>query len=277
MENEQRIFLAYRAIFEGNNAQIRQPKAIMKVVVHHRASTQTLLKSLGEKHIVDTLKSLLDRKVFQSELEPKMAFPDLFTTSLAQDVQHNASEADAAKSEAEALEDVAFLEDDKDDAIETVTDEVPPVLSCRSAYLITGHGLTTHTANAARPGSNGIQIPSLYPLYVPYKVQHVVLTRTQSLLEECCYDFTAQWLPELLEQRRGDCPESIELNKWTYIVVKRLNKLPYHRSQAFRQRQCDIVSQHTHIHQQAAALRCVSSSYHSEGHLGDDPCRDRLC
>jgi len=138
MENEQRIFLAYRAIFEGNNAQIRQPKAIMKVVVHHRASTQTLLKSLGEKHIVDTLKSLLDRKVFQSELEPKMAFPDLFTTSLAQDVQHNASEADAAKSEAEALEDVAFLEDDKDDAIETVA-EVPPVLPCRSAYLITRH------------------------------------------------------------------------------------------------------------------------------------------
>jgi len=73
----------------------------------------------------------------------------------------------------------------------------------------------------------------LYPLYVPYKVQHVVLTRTQSLLEECCYDFTAQWLPELLEQRRWDCPEAIELNKWTYIVVKRLDKLPYHRSQAF--------------------------------------------
>ncbi len=139
MEDEHRIFLAYRAIFEGNSAQIRQPKVIMKVVVHHRASTQTLLKSLGEKHIVDTLKSLLERKVFQSELEAKLAFPDLFTTSFAQDVQHNASEADAAKSEAEALEDVALLEDDKDDAIETVADEVPPVLPCRSAYLITRH------------------------------------------------------------------------------------------------------------------------------------------
>lgn len=37
-----------------------------------------------------------------------------------------------------------------------------------------------------------------------------------------------QWLPELLEQRQWDCPEAIELNKWTHVVVKRLSKLPSH-------------------------------------------------
>lgn len=46
------------------------------------------------------------------------------------------------------------------------------------------------------------------------------------MLEECCYNFTAQWLPDLLEQRNWDCPEALELNKWTYIVVKRSGKLP---------------------------------------------------
>lgn len=53
------------------------------------------------------------------------------------------------------------------------------------------------------------------------------------MLEECCYDFTAQWLPELLEERQWDCPEAIELNKWTHTIVKRLAKLPSHYSQAF--------------------------------------------
>lgn len=125
MEDERRVFLAYRAVFDGNNAQIRQPKAILKVVSQHRQSSQILLKGLGEKHVIGTLKKLLERKVFESELEAKLAFPNLFTTSLAQDVQHNASEADAARSEAEALEDITFLEGDRDDAL---VDEVSSVL-----------------------------------------------------------------------------------------------------------------------------------------------------
>ena len=138
MENEQRVFLAYRAVFEGSSAQIRQRKAILKVVLNHRNSTQTLLKSLGEKQVIDILKSLLERKIFQSELEGKLAFPNLFTTSLAQDEQHNASEADAVRSEAEALENVAFLGEDRDDAMDEVLDEVPSALAAagRSASFL---------------------------------------------------------------------------------------------------------------------------------------------
>ena len=63
-------------------------------------------------------------------------------------------------------------------------------------------------------------------MYIPYKIQHLVLTRAQQLLEECCYNFTTHWLPELLEQRRWDCKEAIELNKWTHAFTKRLGKLP---------------------------------------------------
>ena len=128
MEDEQRVFLTYRAVFEGHNAQIRQSKAISKVVSQHRKSAQTLLKSLGEKQVIGTLKSLLERKVFQSELEAKLAFPNLFTTSLAQDVLHNASEADAARSQAEALEDMVSQGSERDDALEA-TDEVPSALN----------------------------------------------------------------------------------------------------------------------------------------------------
>jgi len=228
MENEQRVFLAYRAVFEGNNAQIRQPKAILKVVSKHRKSAQTLLQSLGEKQVLDTLKSLLERKVFQSELEAKLAFPNLFTTSLAQDVLHNASEADAARSQAEALEDMVSQEDEKDEALEA-TDEVPSVLNGaagRLTYMHFQHPNKMSIAVPTQPIMNRIKSPSLYPVYIPYKIQHLVLTRAQQLLEECCYNFSTQWLPELLEQRRWDCKEAIELNKWTHAATKRLDKLP---------------------------------------------------
>jgi len=90
--------------------------------------------------------------------------------------------------------------------------------------------LENHTGIQTHKTGNVIQVPSLYPIYIPFKTQHLVLSKAQSLLEECCYEFTAQWLPELLAQRHWDCAEAIELNKWTYVVVKRLGKLP---SQAF--------------------------------------------
>lgn len=128
MEKEQRVFLAYRAVFEGNNALVRQPKAIQKVVSKHRKSANTLLKSLGEKQVIDTLKTLLERKVFQSELEAKLTFPKLFTISSAQNVQHITSEADTARSEAEALDDVASLGGDEDDAQDEFIDEAPSLL-----------------------------------------------------------------------------------------------------------------------------------------------------
>jgi len=129
MEKEQRVFLAYRAVFEGNNAQIRQPKAIKKLVSQHRTSAQTLLQSLGENQVIDTLKTLLERKVFQSELEAKLRFPKLFTISSSQSVQHIASEADAARSEAEALDDLTSLHgNDDDDAQDEIKAEAPTSL-----------------------------------------------------------------------------------------------------------------------------------------------------
>ena len=129
MEREERVFLAYRAVFEGNNALIRQQKPIQKLVQKHRASAKTLLKSLGEQQIIGTLKVLLERKVFQSELEAKLAFPKLFTISSSQNVQHIASEADAARSEAEALEDVASVGGNDDDAQDNVVVEASSTLA----------------------------------------------------------------------------------------------------------------------------------------------------
>jgi len=70
------------------------------------------------------VKALLDQRVFESELKAKIAFPELFQTSPARDVQRNESENDAARSVAEALEELTsaserggFVDDRKDNNI----------------------------------------------------------------------------------------------------------------------------------------------------------------
>jgi hypothetical protein len=58
------------------------------------------------------------------------------------------------------------------------------------------------------------------PTYLPFKLQHSILTQTQRLLEECCYDFAQKWFPSILEEHGWDAPEAVELNKWWMTLRK---------------------------------------------------------
>jgi hypothetical protein len=119
-----RVFLAYRTVFTGPHAQIRKSKKVREVIEQHSASFQPLLKDFGFDQVADIVKNLLDQRVFESELKAKIAFPELFQTSPARDVQRNESENDAARSVAEALEELTSaserggpIDDQKDDNI----------------------------------------------------------------------------------------------------------------------------------------------------------------
>jgi len=48
----------------------------------------------------------------------------------------------------------------------------------------------------------------------------------QVILEECCFDFGRLWLPEVLKARSCECVESIELTRWTRILVRYSKDLP---------------------------------------------------
>lgn len=64
-------------------------------------------------------------------------------------------------------------------------------------------------------------LPSLYPCYIPYEAQHLVLTTVQTVLEACCFDFAKQWLPGLVREHRWDCAAAVELNRWTQFLDER--------------------------------------------------------
>lgn len=57
-------------------------------------------------------------------------------------------------------------------------------------------------------------VPSLFPVYLPLRTQHRVLVKVQTILEQACFDFGQQNMPDVLEKHGWDCAESAELNLW---------------------------------------------------------------
>ncbi|KAL1983232.1 hypothetical protein VTN96DRAFT_330 [Rasamsonia emersonii] len=217
--DKRRVYLACRAIFAGNNAQLRKQKKIREVVLKHQASLRPLIRDFTLDKVVDILKTLLEKQIFQSEVKAKIEFPELFVSSPARDVQRAASENDAARSAAELLEEIASLEERENEADED-ENEVAPVPSDKD-----------DAGTGREPTPEQLNIPSLYPSYFPYRAQHAILCTAQCVLEECCFEFTKKWMPSILEEHAWDCPAAVELTKWTRLFAKKSTQFPKH---AFR-------------------------------------------
>jgi len=107
--DNRRVFLAYRTLFTGPEAQIRKSTKVRKIVTKHQGSFHPLIRDLGLPKIVEIVKILLDQQVFESELKAKIVFPELFQTSPERNVQRNASEKEATRSIAEAIEEAVLV------------------------------------------------------------------------------------------------------------------------------------------------------------------------
>lgn len=126
----QRIYLACRAIFSGQNAQFRRRKIIKKLVREHSSTLHPLIEELQESKLIDLIRQLLQEKVFQSISRAEQEFPQLFLSSPAQDAEREASEAGAALLVEQALVD----DSSSDDEDYLPAEEVPtPVLDEQSS------------------------------------------------------------------------------------------------------------------------------------------------
>jgi hypothetical protein len=79
---------------------------------------------------------------------------------------------------------------------------------------------------ACIPGLAANSVSQLHPVYVPFKAQHQILTRVQSILEECCMHFGNSWVPELMQAQKWEEVESIELTRWIKEFSKHAKNLP---------------------------------------------------
>ncbi|KAL1962115.1 hypothetical protein VTN77DRAFT_582 [Rasamsonia byssochlamydoides] len=209
------VYLACRAIFAGSNAQIRKPKKIRELVDKHEQALRPQIRDFKPDKVVDILKGLLEKRIFQSDVKAKSEFPELFVSSPARDAQRAASENDAARSTAETLEEIESLEERENELEDE--DENAALPSSRDDAAGTGPQPTPE------PAPN---MPSLYPSYFPYRAQHAILSTAQHVLEECCFEFTKKWMPSILEEHAWDCPQAVELTKWTKVFAKRAKQFP---------------------------------------------------
>ena len=70
-------------------------------------------------------------------------------------------------------------------------------------------------------------------MYLPLRDSLRVMSDVQKTLEDACFSYGDQHLPEVLEENGWDCPEAVELNTWVSILSKRANfKLLSHFSQS---------------------------------------------
>lgn len=108
--DRRRVYLACRAIFAGDKAHLRRPKKVREEIEKRPSALGSLNRDLGIEKVVEILRDLLERRVFESELKAKVEFPELFVSSPRQEAKREESEIGAAKSTAEALEEIASAE-----------------------------------------------------------------------------------------------------------------------------------------------------------------------
>ncbi|KAL8726082.1 MAG: hypothetical protein Q9181_006187 [Wetmoreana brouardii] len=235
-ERRRSIFMTARTVFAGANARIRDRKSIAAVVADQESTFQPLKKRFGKESVIGVLLSLLENDIFESELKAKLAFPELYQVSAARSLQHDLSEQHAARSEAEALEAVS-LAGDESEQDDSEDDDYRP-------------------GSSHRPN-----VPSLYPAYILFEVQHKLLNTVQSLLEQCCYNWAKQWLPTLLEDHKWTCAEAIELTKWVHVLSHgKLGKLPAHATALESKTELRPILKATHELRHAAVHRLPTSA-----------------
>ena len=89
---------------------------------------------------------------------------------------------------------------------------------------------------------------------IPYRVQHTVLTQTQTLLEECFYNYASKHMPGLVRGRGWDCPAAGELTEWI-VIFRRKQDLPFLLGPHLLRTIADL--RHTAVHRRRVRLARV--------------------
>nr|XP_036587734.1 ubiquinol-cytochrome-c reductase cytochrome c1 [Colletotrichum truncatum]KAF6798676.1 ubiquinol-cytochrome-c reductase cytochrome c1 [Colletotrichum truncatum] len=270
LEEGQRVYQTCRAIFSGDAALFRKPKKVRETLISNKDSLKAIFEELGETRLVEIARHLLEHRIFASELRAKVAFPDVFRTSTQREAEREASEADAARSVAEYLEDISSPEGKLEEALAITSEDADLEPSQSSTIIQQSTGVLTVTSCSPQ-----LSVPSLYPIYVPYNTQHLILTTAQRVLEDCCFDFAARWFPQVLQEHGWKCASAVELNKWASVLKKKLPKLPSHALASLTDSSAIEIMisthqlRHTAVHRLPTTVRGISQLLQSAVRLAE--------
>ncbi|KAF1923568.1 uncharacterized protein M421DRAFT_46247, partial [Didymella exigua CBS 183.55] len=247
------VYLVFKSVFNGINTHPRTDKTIKRKIQTHGNRTEEIRTLLQEHNLDDvskSVKTLLEGDIFRSILKAKMRFPELFDVSPAQSAERAASEAEATRTEEDAIRDMTVG---------------PP------------GGSPLHPET--------FTIRSLYPLYLPAKGQRRLLSKVQDVLEHACFTFAKRIMTQELHEQGRDSPDCVELNCWTGIFRSRQSLFDVERITTLVKPFGELLSsiaqiRHTAVHRlKVTAGRVESFLIDAEALatlLGDDICARQL-
>jgi hypothetical protein len=105
--DERVVYLTLRKVFKGPNAGVRRPSVIRKLIIgnQHHEDIAALIRAHNIDILCNTTRELLTEQIFESTLKAKIRFPEVFDVSSAQSADREASDAEAARNDAKAIED----------------------------------------------------------------------------------------------------------------------------------------------------------------------------
>ncbi|KAH8663700.1 hypothetical protein BGZ60DRAFT_432828 [Tricladium varicosporioides] len=202
--------------------------------------SKQLADSMDSEKTCRILGDLLAARLFESESAAKATFPALFSprelgndTALIVKCAEDGFEGECGHRDATNPDAPPFLDILRSPDTPMPNSASPKVGAHQKAYPSHDKTHRGHTSSgegkAAVPkevfhedrekNKQGLKrtrdcdIISTNPTYLPFRLQHLVLTQTQRLLEECCYNFAEKWFPSMLEANGWEAPEAVELTE----------------------------------------------------------------
>ncbi|MCJ1263057.1 hypothetical protein MMC22_002927 [Lobaria immixta] len=239
-----------------------QRLSVRRSLEAHQASINFLTQEFSLDVITSVAKELLQEGIFESTSRAKLRFPELFETTPAQNLERAASEAEVARSEAAAIEKAIELSDQEIATTKPATAAAAEGKSFLGSKKPEANGVATVAGiDAERTKTATSIIPSLYPIYMPYALQHRILTSIQSLLEECCFNFGKRWLPDIIASEGWEVPEQVELTMWTAKLKQHAKKIPADAAFKIPGKSWEEVLFGTHVLRHSAVHRLKTSAY----------------
>ncbi|KAH7208666.1 hypothetical protein DER44DRAFT_720508 [Fusarium oxysporum] len=187
--NERVIYQATKNIFNGQYAKLRDRGAV-RASINNNLRKGSLVQQVVTQHGFDVVSrevlKLLSDKVYESTPIARQRFPDLFEPSTAQTTARTQLEAEATRTAQAARKGIEETHSDDNASDSTASD-------------IAGSSL-------------------LFPVYLPFPTEHLLMEKLQKVLETACYEYGVRELSSVMQHRDWDCPESVELNQWAELL-----------------------------------------------------------
>ncbi|KAF4955663.1 hypothetical protein FGADI_4356 [Fusarium gaditjirri] len=166
-----------------------------------RSPVHQVVTRHGFDAVAQTVLKLLSDKVYESAVIASQRFPDLFEPSPVQVAARAQGEAEATRTEQATLEAVELTNSPNSQDIHHTEEDLTAI-------------------HDARDGSacNVAGISLLFPVYLPFPTEHLLMEKLQKLLETACYEYGARELSSVMQDRHWDCPEAVELSQWAELL-----------------------------------------------------------